>query len=78
MEAYSDHGTVLDENECAIVSTDNMTQVNVLMPNFEDDAKVPPLVIYLFACAVRYDKDPEFVQEMIEWFLNEGNTKFSS
>jgi len=73
MEAYSDYGTVLDDKECAIVSTDNMTQLNMLIPDMPEDEKVPPLVIYLFACAVRYDKEPDFVEEMIDWFMNDRN-----
>jgi hypothetical protein len=59
--------TVLSPNECAIVSTDNMTDIKMLLPDHRDGVETPPVMAFLLACATRYRRDQNFVAEQIRW-----------
>jgi hypothetical protein len=65
--------TVLSPNECAIVSTDNMTDIKVLLPDLPDGVAVPPVMAFLLACATRFRRDPNFVDEQIRWLDEVGD-----
>jgi hypothetical protein len=59
--------TQLPENECAIVSTDGMRGLEVLIPDLNDDTEMPTVAAFLMACAMRFYEDKQFVEEQIAW-----------
>ena len=68
--AATDTGTVLDPDEAAIVTTDGMTRMALMLPakiSEDDNVEVPEVLLYLTAVAMRGQDDPEFFAEQIEW-----------
>ena len=66
--------TMLPPNECAIVSTNNMTGIEIYVPDRPHETEIPAVMMYLMACATRFHKDPAFVREQIDWFEKFENT----
>ena len=54
--------------ECAIVSHNSMTGLELLAPDLPDGTALPPVMQYLFACYVRFHDDPDFVADQLRWF----------
>jgi hypothetical protein len=61
-------GTVVPPNEAAIVTSSNMTELELVLPDL-GDSDLPEIAIFLVACAMRFHSDPEFVQEQLEWLV---------
>jgi hypothetical protein len=60
--------TDLPKGECAIVSTDNMTSLELLLPDEPDGEKIiPPTLAFMMACVLRYTHDPDFVADQLAW-----------
>lgn len=66
--SHSDHGTVLQRDQAALVANPDGS-FSLLMPDMAGDAEPSTAVQLLVAAAVRSD-DPEWVEEMIA-FLHE-------
>lgn len=74
-EAHADHGTVLSPKAAAVVTSDDMKSLKMLLPGpnqHPDHAIVPDMVIYLSAMFLR-SQDPDFVKEQIKWFKTKKN-----
>jgi hypothetical protein len=53
--------------ECAIISTGNMTQLQMITPeHVNGDGEMPGVVAFLLACFMR-SRDPQFVHEQLVW-----------
>ena len=61
-------GTVVPPNEAAIVTSGNMTDLELVLPDLGDSA-LPEIAVFLVACAMRFHSDPDFVQEQLEWLV---------
>jgi len=61
-------GTVVPPNEAAIVTSGNMTELELVLPDL-GDSDLPEIAIFLVACAMRFHSHPEFVQEQLEWLV---------
>jgi hypothetical protein len=63
----------LPPTECALVTHDDMESLEFRFPNPEhrdlenDSVPVPRLMAYLAACYYRYNRDPEFVRQQMDW-----------
>ena len=63
----------LEPTECALVTSDDMEGLHFTFPNPEyqdlenSGIPVPQLMAYLAACYYRYNRDPEFVRQQMEW-----------
>jgi hypothetical protein len=73
MSASTDHGTVIDSGECAMITMGGMKEIGLLVPGDEHlpDGQVPKMMLFVSACAVRGMKDPDFFQEQIDWFMSQ-------
>lgn len=70
--------TKLPSNEAALVTTNDMTDWELLLPQFDDDENVPDLVVLLAGFMIRVQSDPEFVAEMGEWIAtHKSGSKFN-
>jgi hypothetical protein len=61
-------GTVLPPNEAAILTSGNMTELELVLPDLGDE-DLPEIAVFLVACAMRFHSDPDFVQEHLEWLV---------
>jgi hypothetical protein len=61
-------GTVVPPNEAAIVTSGNMTDLELVLPDLVD-RDLPEIAVFLVACAMRFHSDPDFVQEQLEWLV---------
>jgi hypothetical protein len=61
-------GTVLPPNEAAILTSGNMTELELVLPDLGDE-DLPEIAVFLVACAMRFHSDPDFVQEQLEWLV---------
>jgi hypothetical protein len=63
----------LEPNECALVTHDNMEGLELEFPNPEHQGlenggvPVPEMMGYLAACYYRWNHDPEFVRQQMDW-----------
>ena len=70
-----DETTTIDlpSTECALVTFDDMEGLHFTFPNPEyqdlenSGIPVPQLMGYLAACYYRYNHDPEFVRQQMDW-----------
>jgi hypothetical protein len=54
-------------NECAIISTGNMTELQMLVPeHVNGNGQIPGVMAFLLACFMRA-RDPDFVTEQLAW-----------
>ena len=61
-------GTVIPPTEAAILTSGNMTGLELILPDM-GDRDLPEIAIFLVACAMRFHSDPNFVQEQLEWLV---------
>jgi hypothetical protein len=61
-------GTVVPPNEAAIVTSGNMTDLELVLPDL-GDGDLPRIARFIVACAMRFHSDPDFVQEQLEWLV---------
>lgn len=61
--------TLVPAGEAAIVTSDGMQQLQLLIPDFGDDQEVPEALMFLSAVFVRYS-DEEFRKEQLDWMEN--------
>ena len=61
-------GTVVPPIEAAIVTSGNMTDLELVLPDL-GDSDLPEIAVFLVACAMRFHSDPDFVQEQLEWLV---------
>jgi hypothetical protein len=55
-------------NECAIFSTDNMTELRMTLPEYVNgDSEWPTALRFLLAVFMR-TRDPDFITEQLVWF----------
>jgi hypothetical protein len=59
--------SVLPPNECALVSSNDMTELEIFAPDLPDGKDMPRVLAFLLACFTRYHRDPNFVDEQISW-----------
>ena len=63
----------LEPSECALTTSDDMENLHFTFPNPEHQdlenggLAVPELMAYLAACYYRYNHDPEFVRQQMQW-----------
>ena len=73
-----DETTTIDlpSTECALVTSNDMEGLHLTFPNPEhqgaengglESVPVPQLMGYLAACYYRYNHDPEFVRQQMDW-----------
>jgi hypothetical protein len=62
------NGTVVPPTEAAIVTSGNMTELELVLPDM-GDSDLPEIAIFLVACAMRFQSDPDFVHEQLEWLV---------
>ena len=61
-------GTVIPPNEAAILTSGNMTELELILPDLGEE-DLPEIAVFLVACAMRFHSDPDFVQEQLEWLV---------
>ncbi len=61
-------GTVVPPTEAAIVTSGNMTELELVLPDM-GDSDLPEIAIFLVACAMRFHSDPDFVHQQLEWLV---------
>ena len=61
-------GMVVPPTEAAIVTSGNMTDLELVLPDL-GDSDLPEIAVFLVACAMRFHSDPDFVQEQLEWLV---------
>jgi hypothetical protein len=61
----------LPENECALVSTNNMTNIILLTPDSDEIEVTPSVLKFVMACGLRFHNDRQFVEQQIAWFDNQ-------
>jgi hypothetical protein len=67
---------VLPDNEVAIVTADNMTELHLMLPS--DDKlgdTVPELVLFMTAVFMRVHKDDEFFTEQLKWLCDQQQSR---
>jgi hypothetical protein len=70
----SDGALVLEPGEGALVTANGMTNVALLVPKVvQGMPEMPRAMVFLAAMLVRFDHDPEFVDEQIRWFRSNKN-----
>jgi hypothetical protein len=66
----------LEPTECALISHNDMEDLELRIPNPEHQGSengdtegysVPGLMAYLAACYYRWNHDPEFVRQQMDW-----------
>jgi hypothetical protein len=63
----------LEPTECALITHDNMEGLEFKFPNPEHQdlengsVRVPQLMGFLAACYYRWNHDPEFVRQQMDW-----------
>jgi hypothetical protein len=62
-------GTVIPPTEAAILTSGNMTDLELILPDM-GDSDLPEIAIFLVACAMRFHSDPDFVHEQLEWLVH--------
>jgi hypothetical protein len=67
-------GMVIPPNEAAIVTSSNMTELELVLPDL-GDSDLPEIAIFLVACAMRFHSDPDFVQEQLAWLVRMHDTE---
>lgn len=63
----SDGALILEQGEAALITTDGMKGLSLMIPKSMPNKLVPDVVLFLTACMVRYHRDPEFVAEQVKW-----------
>ncbi len=64
---YTEPATVISPTEAAIVTTNDMTELELVLPPMTDDEELPEAALFLTACAMRYHADPRFVEAQLTW-----------
>ena len=59
--------TYLSKKEAAIVSNVERDSIDIYMPHAAEDEAMPRCMVYMAACALRYNIDPKFVEDMLTW-----------
>ncbi|EIM24750.1 hypothetical protein [Microvirga lotononidis] len=67
-------GTVIPPTEAAILTSGNMTELELILPDLGDE-DLPEIAIFLVACAMRFHSDPDFVQDQLEWLVRAHDTE---
>jgi hypothetical protein len=63
----------LPDTECALTTSGRMEDLHFTFPNPEHQVQnsgsvsVPPLMAYLAACYYRFNRDPAFTRQMLDW-----------
>ncbi|MDI3306254.1 MAG: hypothetical protein QJR07_04055 [Acetobacteraceae bacterium] len=71
-KAHAEQGSVLPP-DAAAVTVDAEGNFGLLLPHLPPDAEVPRGVLLLVAVLTR-SSDPEWVEEMIEWFTAQARS----
>ena len=61
MATTNDQGTIIGPNEAALVAEEN-GELRLILPEYDDDEEVPPMVLLLAAITVKL-KDQEWLDE---------------
>jgi hypothetical protein len=56
------------KREVVVSTKGEMTDIDIYVPDVEDNFDVPDAAMFLLACALRWKNDKAFVQQMINWF----------
>ena len=68
MAQDSEIGTVIPPDEAAILTSGNMTELELVLPDL-GEKELPEIAIFLVACAMRFHSDSDFVQDQLEWLV---------
>lgn len=60
--------TILSKEEWAIVTTGSGEDIELLVPNWDDDRDVPAGGQFLIAAYLRAKSDPDWTKELNDWF----------
>jgi hypothetical protein len=63
--------TTVPEGEGALVTSDGMQSLAIVMPN--DVEEVTDLMLFLVAVALRHHAEPDWVEEQIAWYHAKKN-----
>ncbi len=61
MATTNDQGTIIGQNEAALVAEEN-GELRLILPEYDDDEEVPPMVLLLAAIIVKL-KDQNWLDE---------------
>jgi len=68
----TDNDSTIPPNECALVSTGGMKNLELFVPDMPTDAlgrtQIPRVLAFLLGCYIRFNEEPAFVAEQIAWF----------
>ncbi len=53
VKRYTEPGLVIPSTEAAIITANDMSDIEIVMPDFPDDRDLPEPVLFLVACAMR-------------------------
>lgn len=62
--------TTIPLSEAAIVTSNNMTELELVLPEF-GEGDLPELALFLIACAMRFHSDPDFMHEQLNWLVSQ-------
>lgn len=63
IESHSDHGTVLQPDEAALVVSQD-GEFQLLLPDYGDDVVVPDIIVALASISMKLD-DPDWISSLI-------------
>ena len=69
--AATDHGSVLKPDQLAVI-WDAHEDFALHMPNVDENTGIEEPATALIACMVRLSNEPEFMDEMLEWFAEQA------
>ena len=72
MSGKKDRGDGLGESEGGLVTLGGMTDLKLVVPKMKVEDHVPRTLLFLTAILLRYHQDPEFVEENIQWFMDQS------
>lgn len=67
--AATDHGSVLPPDQVA-VTFDEENGYQILLPQSDQDDRLPEGAAALIAVTMRLTEDPEFYDDMLQWFAD--------
>jgi hypothetical protein len=71
-QASTHTSTVLPASEAAIVTRNDRTELSLVLPNLPEDEALSDAALYLAACLLRWQEDPDFVRRQVDWLAGQA------
>lgn len=70
-EAGTDHGFLIASGEYAVSYSPSEKGFKIYLPKMKPEETLDPMGLALTACFIRLDKDEDFRNECIAWFMKQ-------